>query len=125
MILNCPECSTRFAIDAQALRPDGRRVQCGKCEHIWFEEPPAPSALEPLSVTPLEPEEQSTIPTPNLPAITAAVGFDALSHSLEAYCCAFPHPFADGVALQGMALVNEALVAAYRDGADLSARCMP
>ena len=56
------------------------------------------------------------------PAITAAVGFDALSHSLEAYCCAFPHPFADGVALQGMALVNEALVAAYRDGADLSAR---
>ena len=56
------------------------------------------------------------------PAVTAAVGFDALSHSLEAYCCAFPHPFADGVALQGMALVNEALVAAYRDGTDLDAR---
>lgn len=72
MILNCPECSTRFAIDAQALRPDGRRVKCGKCEHVWFEEPPAPSAVEPISVTPLEPEEQSTIPTPNLPAITTA-----------------------------------------------------
>ncbi|MBT5038616.1 MAG: iron-containing alcohol dehydrogenase [Rhodospirillaceae bacterium] len=56
------------------------------------------------------------------PAVTAAVGFDALSHSLEAYCCAFPHPFADGVALQGMALVNGALVAAYRDGSDLGAR---
>ncbi len=56
------------------------------------------------------------------PAVTAAVGFDALSHSLEAYCCAFPHPFADGVALEGMALVNGALVAAYRDGADLAAR---
>jgi len=72
MILSCPECSSRFAIDAQALRPDGRRVKCGKCEHIWFEEPPAPSASEPLSVTPLEPEELSSIPTPNLPAVTVA-----------------------------------------------------
>jgi predicted Zn finger-like uncharacterized protein len=72
MILSCPECQTRFAIDAQALRPDGRRVKCGKCEHVWFEEPPAPSATEPISVTPLEPDELSSIPTPNLPAITEA-----------------------------------------------------
>ena len=72
MILGCPECHTRFAIDAQALRPDGRRVKCGKCEHVWFEEPPPPSVTEPLSVTPLEPDELSSIPTPNLPAITAA-----------------------------------------------------
>lgn len=72
MILGCPECNTRFAIDAQALRPDGRRVKCGKCDHVWFEEPPVPSASEPISVTPLEPEEQSSIPTPNLPAITRA-----------------------------------------------------
>lgn len=70
MILGCPECQTRFAIDAQALRPDGRKVKCGKCDHVWFEEPPAPSAAEPLSVTPLEPEEQSHVPTPNLPAVT-------------------------------------------------------
>lgn len=72
MILSCPECHTRFAIDAQALRPDGRRVKCGKCDHIWFEAPPAASAAEPLSVTPLEPEEQSPFRAPNLPAITEA-----------------------------------------------------
>ncbi len=72
MILGCPECHTRFAIDAQALRPDGRRVKCGKCDHIWFEEPPPPSSAEPLSVPPLEPDELSSIPTPNLPAITRA-----------------------------------------------------
>jgi predicted Zn finger-like uncharacterized protein len=72
MILGCPECSTRFAIDAQALRPDGRRVKCGKCEHVWFEEPPSPNRAEPISVTPLEPDEQSSIPTPNLPALTRA-----------------------------------------------------
>ena len=72
MILGCPECNTRFAIDAQALRPDGRRVKCGKCEHIWFEGPPVPNAAEPIRVTPLEPEEQSSIPVPNLPALTRA-----------------------------------------------------
>ncbi len=72
MILGCPECHTRFAIDAQALRPDGRRVKCGKCDHVWFEEPPPPNASEPISVTPLEPEEQSSIPIPNLPAISRA-----------------------------------------------------
>lgn len=72
MILGCPECQTRFAIDAQALRPDGRRVKCGKCGHVWFEEPPEPSEVEPLSVTPLEPDELSHIPTPNLPALTVA-----------------------------------------------------
>ncbi len=72
MILGCPECNTRFAIDAQALRPDGRKVKCGKCDHVWYEEPPSPSAAEPISVTPLEPEEQSSIPTPNLPALTRA-----------------------------------------------------
>ena len=72
MILGCPECNTRFAIDAQALRPDGRRVKCGKCDHVWFEEPPPPSPAEPISVTPLEPEEQATVPIPNLPAIASA-----------------------------------------------------
>lgn len=72
MILSCPECHTRFAIDAQALRPDGRKVKCGKCEHVWFEEAPPPADSEPISVTPLEPEEQSRIPTPNLPALTRA-----------------------------------------------------
>jgi predicted Zn finger-like uncharacterized protein len=72
MILGCPECNTRFAIDAQALRPDGRRVKCGKCDHVWFEEPPTPNSEEPISVTPLEPEEQSTVSIPNLPALATA-----------------------------------------------------
>ena len=41
------------------------------------------------------------------PHITAAVGMDALSHNLEAYCANFYHPMADGIALQGMKLVWE------------------
>jgi alcohol dehydrogenase class IV len=61
--------------------------------------------------------------TVGLPArLTAWVGLDALSHNLEAWCAPGFHPLADGIALQGMALVREALPDAYRDGADLAAR---
>jgi predicted Zn finger-like uncharacterized protein len=73
MILSCPDCSTRFAIDADKLGPDGRRVKCGKCAHVWFESAPeltADEAGDPvLRVTPLEPEEQSRTPVRNLPAL--------------------------------------------------------
>ena len=56
------------------------------------------------------------------PHITAAVGMDALSHNLEAYCASFYHPMADGIALQGMKLVWEWLPKAVKDGKDLEAR---
>jgi predicted Zn finger-like uncharacterized protein len=35
MILTCPACSTRFALDAHALGTAGRRVRCGSCRHVW------------------------------------------------------------------------------------------
>jgi alcohol dehydrogenase class IV len=58
-----------------------------------------------------------------LPArLTAATGMDALAHNLEAYCAVGYHPMADGMALEGMRLVKESLLAAVRDGSDLEAR---
>ena len=64
--------------------------------------------------------------TVGLPApITAAVGMDALSHNLEAWCSPVFHPMAHGIALEGMRLVKEWLPAACEDGGDLAARaCM-
>lgn len=61
--------------------------------------------------------------TLGLPAhVTAAVGMDALSHNLEAYCSPFYHPMAEGIALEGMRLVKEWLPVAVRDGSNLQAR---
>jgi len=61
--------------------------------------------------------------TLGLPAsLTAAVGMDALSHCLEAYCAPGFHPLADGVAVEGMRLVKDFLPRAVKDGADLEAR---
>jgi len=61
--------------------------------------------------------------TIGLPAsVTAAVGMDALSHNLEAFCAPGFHPQADGIALEGMRLIHGALPRAVRDGTDIAAR---
>jgi len=58
-----------------------------------------------------------------LPAkITAATGMDALSHSLEAYCSPLFHPMAEGIALEGMRLVQQYLPRAVAKGTDVEAR---
>jgi alcohol dehydrogenase class IV len=56
------------------------------------------------------------------PQITAAVGMDALSHNLEAYCAPGFHPLADGIAVEGMRLIREYLPRAVANGHDLEAR---
>jgi alcohol dehydrogenase class IV len=56
------------------------------------------------------------------PHVTAAVGMDALSHNLEAYCAPGYHPMAEGIAVEGMRLIKEYLPRAVADGTDLEAR---
>ena len=61
--------------------------------------------------------------TVGLPAkITAATGMDALAHNLEAYCAPGYHPMADGIALEGMRLINEWLLEAVNNGSNIEAR---
>ena len=60
--------------------------------------------------------------TVGLPAkITAATGMDALAHNLEAFCAPGFHPMADGIALEGMRLINKCVVA-VNDGNNIEAR---
>ena len=56
------------------------------------------------------------------PKITAATGMDALAHNLEAFCAPGFHPMADGIALEGMRLINKWLLTAVNDGKNLDAR---
>lgn len=56
------------------------------------------------------------------PHITAATGMDALAHCLEAYCGTAFHPMADGIALEGMRLIHDALPRAVARGHDIEAR---
>ena len=66
----------------------------------------------------LDPELTVGLP----PAITAATGIDALSHSLEALCSPFYHPMAAGIAIEGIRLVQKYLPRAVADGSDIKAR---
>ena len=61
--------------------------------------------------------------TVGLPAkITAATGMDALAHNLEAFCAPGYHPMADGIALEGMRLINKWLLEAVKNGSNIEAR---
>ena len=56
------------------------------------------------------------------PRLTAATGMDALAHNLEAFCAPSFHPMAEGIALEGMKLIKNSLLKAFKDGKNLNAR---
>jgi alcohol dehydrogenase class IV len=66
----------------------------------------------------LDPELTRPLP----PRVTAATGFDALTHCLEAYCSTGDHPMADAIALGGLELCAANLARAVEHGDDLAAR---
>jgi len=61
--------------------------------------------------------------TRSMPArVTAATGFDALTHCLEAYCSVGDHPMCDAIALGGLELCAQFLARAVAHGDDIEAR---
>src|SRR5688500_2689355 len=66
----------------------------------------------------LDPHMTTTMP----PHITAATGFDALTHNIESYCAQGFHPMADAIALKGIKMVGQFLERACKDPKDMEAR---
>ena len=56
------------------------------------------------------------------PRLTAATGMDALAHNLEALCAPNFHPMAEGIALEGMRLIKNSLLIAFKNGKNIEAR---
>lgn len=54
--------------------------------------------------------------------LTVYTGFDALAHCLEAFCAPGFHPMADGIALEGLALIRDNLSQVVAQPNDLKAR---
>ena len=84
---------------------DGRK-------HVVFH----PSLLASLVI--LDPELTRGLP----PKLTAATGADALIHCIESFTSPVFHPLCDGIELEGIHLIGEALPRAVRNGNDLDAR---
>ena len=36
MIITCPNCNKQFKIDSSLIPNEGRDLQCGSCNHVWF-----------------------------------------------------------------------------------------
>ena len=61
MIITCPNCNKQFKIDHSLIPDDGRDLQCGSCEHVWFYKPERESEVpftlnENASVDKVEPD---------------------------------------------------------------------
>ena len=54
--------------------------------------------------------------------LTAGTGLDAFAHCVEAFSSPHYHPMSQGIALEGMRLVQQYLPRAYEDGSDIEAR---
>ena len=36
MIIECPNCNKKFNVNPELITDNGREIQCGSCNHLWF-----------------------------------------------------------------------------------------
>ena len=77
MILQCPECSTRYLVPDSAIGTDGRTVRCANCRHSWFQAaaPVVEDTLDLPEPTPLAPAPPPLAPLPRTPIAEPAERF--------------------------------------------------
>ena len=39
MIIDCIKCNKKFEVNASLIPDNGRTIQCGSCNHVWFYKP--------------------------------------------------------------------------------------
>src|SRR6185436_14700862 len=64
MVVTCPNCGSRYAVDPLAIGPAGRTVQCARCDHRWFQKVEGPTPPPDVVIRP-------TTPGAGLPAVIA------------------------------------------------------
>ena len=62
MIITCPQCETRYTMDAAGLPASGRKVRCSKCGHVWHQGAPQPERI--LSTNAVPPGVTTEAATP-------------------------------------------------------------
>jgi len=65
MIVTCPNCSTRYQLDAEVLVPSGRALRCVRCGHSWTQRPPADAATHVVVEEPEDDDDAEEIEVPD------------------------------------------------------------
>ena len=130
MILTCPQCATRYEVDAAKFPLEGRNVRCAKCANVWHEPGPvrAPPAAEPVAddaPAPREPEPpEAPEPVPEAPERAAYVPPEPHEAAEHAEDSKLPAPPKKGVSwglaagwagLAALVLIIAAAAVSYRE----------
>ena len=63
MIISCINCDRKFDVNSELIPAEGRTIQCGSCNHVWFFEKKHPKQLKNDY---LDNKESSGIPIENV-----------------------------------------------------------
>jgi len=80
MIITCENCATRFTLDESLLNPEGSKVRCSQCRHIFIATPPAPKAEE---IAPATPEEMDFNTSQDKDASGGDLDFDSEFEAMD------------------------------------------
>jgi predicted Zn finger-like uncharacterized protein len=96
MIITCPACSTRYSMDPLSLGPEGRRVRCAKCKHVWHQTPPDDMPrrvdLATPEAPPMPPPAASSVAAGSAATGASAIGSAGLGSTPEERVAIPPRP---------------------------------
>lgn len=62
MVVTCPNCGSRYAVDPLAIGPAGRTVQCARCDHRWFQKVAGATPTPDVVIRPTSAGTSSALP---------------------------------------------------------------